>query len=82
MDQEETIAFAVIHGRAIARKGGPDSLNALLPRVATPYELTGLGDDRYLAEITCCVFRAGFVWRGIDNKWPGLEAAFGGVVPL
>lgn len=76
------MAFAVIHERAIARKGGPDSLNALLPRVATPDELTGLGDDRYLAEITRCVFRAGFVWRVIDNKWPGFEAAFDGFVPL
>ncbi|WP_417547565.1 DNA-3-methyladenine glycosylase I [Marinobacter segnicrescens] len=76
------MSFAAIHDRAISRKGGPDSLSALLPRVATPVELTSLGDDRYLAELTRCVFRAGFVWRVIDNKWPGFEAAFDGFVPL
>ncbi|SET72321.1 DNA-3-methyladenine glycosylase I [Marinobacter segnicrescens] len=76
------MSFAAIHERAISRKGGPDSLSALLPRVATPDELTSLGDDRYLAELTRCVFRAGFVWRVIDNKWPGFEAAFDGFVPL
>lgn len=74
--------FAAIHDRALARKGGPAGLESLLPRVATPDELTGLGDDRYLAELTRCVFRAGFVWRVIDNKWSGFEAAFDGFVPL
>ncbi|MFC4257888.1 DNA-3-methyladenine glycosylase I [Marinobacter lacisalsi] len=76
------MSFAAIHERAAIRKGGPAGLESLLPRVATPDELTSLGDDRYLAELTRCVFRAGFVWRVIDNKWPGFEAAFDGFVPL
>ncbi|OEY66244.1 DNA-3-methyladenine glycosylase I [Marinobacter sp. X15-166B] len=73
--------FSDIHERAIARKGGVKQLNALLPSVFPASELEKLGDDRYLAEITRCVFKAGFVWRVIDNKWPGFEAAFHGFVP-
>lgn len=76
------MSFATIHERAAIRKGGAADLKTLLPQVATPDELTGLGDDRYLAELTRCVFRAGFVWRVVDNKWPGFEAAFDGFVPL
>ena len=32
--------------------------------------------------MTRCVFRAGFVWRVIDNKWPGFEEAFSNFNPL
>lgn len=67
---------------AYQRKGGPDGVNQHLPRVANPSELIALGDDRYLAAITKCVFRAGFVWRIIEQKWPGFEEAFSGFVPV
>ena len=43
--------------------------------------LAEVGDDRYLSEITRCIFKAGFVWRVIENKWPDFEAAFEGFVP-
>ena len=29
-----------------------------------------------------CIFRAGFVWRIIDYKWPGFESAFAKFNPL
>ncbi|PCM44313.1 DNA-3-methyladenine glycosylase I [Marinobacter sp. ANT_B65] len=73
--------FSDIHERAIARKGGVDALNALLPKLPPVAELEARTDDRYLSEITRCVFKAGFVWRVIDNKWAGFEAAFHGFVP-
>ncbi|MGO3295658.1 MAG: DNA-3-methyladenine glycosylase I [Marinobacter sp.] len=73
--------FSDIHERAIARKGGVAELNALLPQLSPASALEERSDDRYLAEITRCVFKAGFVWRVIDNKWPGFEAAFQGFVP-
>ncbi|MDL0430877.1 DNA-3-methyladenine glycosylase I [Marinobacter sp. TBZ242] len=76
------MSFARIYDQAAARKGGEVELRALLPRVAGPGELEALGDDRYLSEVTRCVFKAGFVWRIIENKWPGFEAAFKGFVPL
>src|SRR5690554_4251688 len=73
--------FSDIHERAIARKGGLEELNALLPKLPAATALEARTDDRYLAEVTRCVFKAGFVWRVIDNKWPGFEAAFQGFVP-
>ncbi len=59
-----------------------DALQASLPEVKNSEELKNIGDDRYLAEIARCVFRAGFSWQVIDRKWPAFEAAFGGFNPL
>ncbi|MEO0368712.1 MAG: DNA-3-methyladenine glycosylase I [Pseudomonadota bacterium] len=39
-------------------------------------QLSNIGDDRYLAQMTRCVFNAGFHWRVITQKWPGFEEAF------
>lgn len=64
------------------RKGGPSAVRERLPKVASHAELSGISDDRYLAAITKCVFRAGFVWRIIEQKWPGFEEAFSGFVPV
>lgn len=76
------MSFARIYDHAIAHKGSEAAVQALLPPVATTGELEALGDDRYLSMVTRCVFKAGFVWRVIENKWPGFEAAFDGFVPL
>ncbi|WP_297796156.1 DNA-3-methyladenine glycosylase I [uncultured Marinobacter sp.] len=76
------MSFSRIYDQAAAHKGGEVALRSLLPRVAEPGELQAIADDRYLSEITRCVFKAGFVWRVIENKWPGFEAAFQGFVPL
>lgn len=76
------MSFARIHQQAIAHKGSEAAVQALMPPVATPGELEALGDDRYLSMLTRCIFKAGFVWRVIENKWPGFEAAFEGFVPL
>jgi 3-methyladenine DNA glycosylase Tag len=69
-------AFSAIYQKAAARKGGDDALEALLPKPKTAAQLNRITDDRYLAEMTKCVFRSGFVWQIIENKWPGFEAAF------
>jgi len=42
----------------------------------SPAELRAIPDDRYLAEMTKCIFRSGFVWKIIENKWPDFERAF------
>lgn len=76
------MSFDHIYDMALARKGGEAALQALLPTVAPPGVLSETGDDRYLSALTRCVFNAGFVWRVIENKWPGFEAAFEGFVPL
>lgn len=68
--------FAVIHERALVRKGGEAALSALLPKLKTQQELAAIGDDRFLSAMTKAVFKAGFYWKVIDAKWEGFEAAF------
>lgn len=69
--------FAEILDRAAERKGGMDALQALLPTgIKAPEVLAKIPDDRYLAAMTRAIFKAGFVWKVIDNKWPGFEKAF------
>lgn len=76
------MSFSRIYEYAIAQKGGEDALRALLHPAAGADALKERSDDRYLSEVTRCVFKAGFVWRVIENKWPGFEAAFDGFVPI
>lgn len=73
-------SFAPIEARALARHG-EEALRARLPRVRTADALRALPDDRVLAAMTRHVFSAGFVWRVIEAKWEGFEAAFRGFVP-
>ena len=71
-------SFASIFQCAAERKGGAAELEGLLGQPASAAELRAITDDRYLAEMTKSVFRSGFVWKIIENKWPGFEAAFSG----
>ena len=71
-------SFQEIYHRAAKEKGGESALRELLPLAKTPDELKATPDDRYLAEMTKGIFRAGFVWRVVENKWDGFEAAFHG----
>ena len=67
--------FETIYQRAVSRKG-PEGLEELLPSHKSAKALSATGDDRYLSSMTRCVFSAGFVWRVVENKWPGFEDAF------
>ena len=73
--------FSTIYRRACERKGGEAALKRLLPKVRGPRALANTGDDRYLAEMSRCVFQAGFVWRVVDHKWEGFEEVFFGFPP-
>lgn len=73
--------FSGFYQQAVARKGGEQALKSLLPSKPKVAQLLEMGDDRYLSELTRGVFKAGFVWRVIENKWPDFEAAFEGFVP-
>ncbi len=75
-------SFKSLYKLAAANRGGSELLEAALPSAATHAQLVGQSDDRYLSMMTRCIFRAGFVWRVIDNKWPGFEAAFATFNPL
>jgi 3-methyladenine DNA glycosylase Tag len=70
-------AFKKIYVRAVNHQGSEKELRAQLPNgIKNAKALAAVGDDRYLSEITKSVFKAGFVWRVIDNKWPDFERAF------
>lgn len=75
-------SFSALYKLAASNRGGADALEASLPSAKTAKALMAQTDDRYLSMMARCVFRAGFVWRVIDNKWPGFEAAFAQFNPL
>ncbi len=68
--------FTGIYEQAAQRKGGEAALEALLVKPKSKAVLRRTADAAVLAEMTKCVFRSGFVWKVIENKWPGFEAAF------
>lgn len=73
--------FTTIHNRALKRKGCEAGLAALLPAVKTPKQIAATPDHRFLAEMSRCVFQAGFVWKVVNDKWDGFEKAFFGFDP-
>ena len=74
-------SFATIRARAEKRKGGAAALAELLPKPTDNAALARTPDDRVLAEMTRRIFCSGFVWRVIDQKWPGFQQAFLGFSP-
>ncbi|HTO54331.1 MAG TPA: DNA-3-methyladenine glycosylase I [Myxococcota bacterium] len=75
------MSWKSIEARAAKRMGGAPALEAELPRAKSRAALLRIPDSRWLAEMTRSVFQAGFVWRVIESKWPGFEAAFDGFDP-
>jgi 3-methyladenine DNA glycosylase Tag len=74
-------SFSAIHQRAAERKGGEAALKKLMPKTRGARALAASGDDRYLSEMTRCIFQAGFVWRVVNNKWDDFEDVFFGFPP-
>lgn len=74
-------SFAAIRKRAAERKGGDKVLSSLLGPVLDNAKVAKVSDDRVLSTMAERVFAAGFVWRVIEQKWPGFEAAFLGFEP-
>ncbi len=75
------LAFDKIRKRAALRKGGEEALVTLLGPVPDNARLSTVTDDRVLSTMAERVFAAGFVWRVIEQKWPGFEEAFLGFEP-
>lgn len=73
--------FAELLERAARRKGGVAALEREIPTPLQPGELAAIPDERWLAAMTRQVFQAGFVWRVVEHKWPGFEAALQGFDP-
>jgi 3-methyladenine DNA glycosylase Tag len=75
------VKFEAIRARAAKRKGGDAVLASLLGPTPDNAALAKVPDDRILSTMAERVFAAGFVWRVIEQKWPGFEAAFLGFEP-
>ena len=79
-------SFQNLFQRAAQRKGGVKPLEALLGKKiigkqlhhdeAAQQDVAKLGDDRILAAFTKQIFKSGFVWRVVENKWPDFEETF------
>ena len=74
-------AFDKVYRRACKRHGGEKALAQLMPNPRSSRALAASKDDRWLAEMTRCVFQAGFVWRVVNNKWDDFEEVFFGFPP-
>lgn len=70
------LKFKSIHNRAAERKGGITQLEEILVPVNVPHTLTRFPSDRVLSQMTRGVFQSGFVWKIIEQKWPGFEEVF------
>lgn len=68
--------------RAIKAHGNIEYIESQLPEKTSNTLLTSRNDDRYLAEMAACIFRAGFVWRVVENKWAGFEEVFNRFLPI
>src|SRR5271154_3689339 len=60
---------------------GAAALAACLAQPRSPAELTALGDDRYLSQMSLRIFRAGLKHSLVDAKWPAFEEVFAGFEP-
>ncbi len=74
-------SFKKIKERAAKRKGGEAVLDRLLGAKPDNAALAKVPDDRILSTMAERIFSAGFVWRVIQQKWPGFEEAFLGFEP-
>jgi DNA-3-methyladenine glycosylase I len=54
----------------------PQLRGAVMPHRSPPPRKKPKDDSGYFEEITKSVFRAGFSWEVIDNKWPNFKNAF------
>jgi len=79
-------SFKTLYQRAAKRKGGKKSLELLLGKrilgkkllddKSAEQSVANLSDDRILSAFTKQIFKSGFVWRVVENKWPDFEETF------
>lgn len=70
--------FDQIYARAAERKGGSQSLEAMLANPLPADALAQVGDDRWLSALSQKVFQSGMSWQVVRNKWPNFEEVFFG----
>ena len=73
--------FDEIFDISAERKGGADALEKMLSKPLSPEELARIPEDRWLSQMTKCIFQSGFNWKVVEAKWDGFEDAFHGFDP-
>jgi len=71
-------SFEEIFEISAERKGGAGELDALLDPPVELKQLEEIPNDRWLSQMTKCVFQAGFNWKVVNAMWPGFEEVFYG----
>ncbi|MFT5032935.1 MAG: 3-methyladenine DNA glycosylase Tag [Bermanella sp.] len=74
--------FQQCYQQALDHQGGEQALQIKLQKAKSAAQLKKIPDDRYLAEMAACIFRAGFVWRVVQAKWDGFEEVFNRFLPI
>ncbi|MEI6893709.1 MAG: DNA-3-methyladenine glycosylase I [Colwellia sp.] len=74
-------SFKALFARTAQRKGGKKALEFLLgtnefEEHIMEHNTALYSDDRVLAAFTKQIFKSGFVWRVVENKWPDFEEVF------
>ena len=72
----ELTLFQNLFELAASRKGGAASFEETLATPASVESLAAIGDNRWLSAMSKGVFRAGFNWTVVENKWPRFEEVF------
>lgn len=68
--------FSSIYQRAADRKGGTAALEALSGKPLSPSQLKSYSNADWLSAFSKKVFQSGFVWRVVEQKWPGFREVF------
>ncbi len=68
--------FSSIYQRAADRKGGTAALEALSGKPLSPSQLKSYSNADWLSAFSKKVFQSGFVWRVVEQKWPGFCEVF------
>ena len=68
--------FSSIYQRAAERKGGTAALEALTRQPLSPAQLKNYSNADWLSAFSKKVFQSGFVWRVVEQKWPGFREVF------
>lgn len=58
------------------RHGGAEAFEATLSSPKSSEVLAAIPDDRWLSQMSKCIFQAGFNWKVVENKWDDIEAVF------
>ncbi|MEM9104452.1 MAG: DNA-3-methyladenine glycosylase I [Pseudomonadota bacterium] len=70
--------FDAIYAIAADRHGGVETFEATLSKPVSQKKLAAIPDDRWLSQMSKCIFQAGFNWKVVNNKWDDIEEVFHG----